>query len=82
MPFNYIEKETLTIKEITMSTRLLLTIFTVTGSLITMTGTVRSEQNTAIYLAVDSVLEHSAINVPDKDNPALASHGSSKGNRR
>ena len=36
-----------------------------------MTGTVRAEQNTTIYLAADSVLEHSAINVPDKDNTAL-----------
>jgi hypothetical protein len=71
MPFNHLEKETLTIKEITMSTRLLLAMFTLTGSLLMMTGTVRAEQNTTIYLAADSVLEHSAINVPDKDNTAL-----------
>ena len=71
MPFNYLEKETLTIKEITMSTRLLLAMFTLTGSLLMMTDTVRAQQNTAVYLATDSVLEHSAINVPDKDNTAL-----------
>ena len=71
MPFNYLEQETPTIKEITMSTRLLLAMFTLMSSLIMMTGTVRAEQNTAIYLAADSVLEHSAINVPDKDNTAL-----------
>ena len=71
MPFNYLEKETRSIKEITMSTRLLLAMFTFTSSLIMMTGTVRAEQNTAIYLAADSVLENSAINVPDKDNTAL-----------
>ena len=71
MPFNYLEQETPTIKEITMSTRLLLAMFTLMSSLIMMTGTVRAEQNTAIYLVADSVLEHSAINVPDKDNTAL-----------
>ena len=71
MPFNYLEQETPTIKEITMSTRLLLAMFTLMSSLIMMTGTVRAEQNTAIYLTADSVLEHSAINVPDKDNTAL-----------
>ena len=71
MPFNYLEKETPTIKEITMSTRLLLAMFTLMSSLIMMTGTVRAEQNTTIYLAADSVLEHSAINIPDRDNTAL-----------
>jgi hyperosmotically inducible periplasmic protein len=71
MPFNYLEKETLTIKEITMSTRLLLAIFTLTGSLLMMTGTVRAEQNTAIYLAADSALENTEINVRDKDNTTL-----------
>ena len=71
MPFNYLEKETLTIKEITMSTRLLLTMFTLTSSLIMMTGTVRAEQNTAIYLAADSALENTKINVRDKDNTTL-----------
>ena len=54
-----------------MSTRLLLAMFTLTGSLLMMTDTVRAEQNTAIYLATDSVLEHSAINIPDRDNTAL-----------
>jgi hyperosmotically inducible periplasmic protein len=71
MPFNYLQKETLTIKEIIMSTRLLLAIFTLTGGLIMMTGTVRAEQNTAIYLAADSALENTEINVRDKDNTTL-----------
>ena len=71
MPFNYLEKETRTIKEITMSTRLLLAMFTLTGSLIMMTGPVRAEQNTAIYLAASSALENTEINVRDKDNITL-----------
>ena len=54
-----------------MFTRLLLVMFTLTSSLILMAGPVRAKQITAIYLAADSVLEHSAINVPDKDNTAL-----------
>ena len=54
-----------------MSTRLLLAIFTLTGGLIMMTGTVRAEQNTAIYLAADSALENTEINVRDKDNTTL-----------
>ena len=36
-----------------------------------MTGTVRAEQNTAIYLAADSALENTEINVRDKDNTTL-----------
>ena len=52
-----------------MSTRLLLAIFTLTGSLIMMTGTVRAEQDAAIYLAAD--LENTEINVRDKDNTTL-----------
>src|SRR5450631_4246829 len=54
-----------------MTTRLLLVMFTLTGSLIMMTGTVRAEQNTAIYLAADSALENTEINVRDKDNTTL-----------
>ena len=71
MPFNYLQKETLTIKEITMSTRLLLVMFTLTGGLIMITGPVRAEQNAAIYLAADSALENTEINVRDKDNTTL-----------
>ena len=71
MPFNYLQKETLTIKEIIMSTRLLLAIFTLTGGLIMMTGSARAEQNAAIYLAADSALENTEINVRDKDNTTL-----------
>ena len=54
-----------------MSTRLLLAMFTLTGSLIMMTGTVRAKQNTAIYLAADSALENTERNVRDKDNTTL-----------
>ena len=54
-----------------MSTRLLLAMFTLTGSLIMMTGTVRAEQNTAIYLAAASALENTEINVRDKNNATL-----------
>jgi osmotically-inducible protein OsmY len=46
-------------------------MFTLTGSLIMMTGTVRAEQNTAIYLAADSALENTERNVRDKDNATL-----------
>ena len=41
-----------------MSTRLLLVMFTLKGSLIMMTGPVRAEQNTAIYLAASSGLDN------------------------
>ncbi len=56
-----------------MSTRLLLAMFTLTGSLIMMTGTVRAEHNAAIYLAADSAsaLENTEINIRDKDNKTL-----------
>ncbi|MGZ8915329.1 MAG: BON domain-containing protein [Methylobacter sp.] len=54
-----------------MSTRLLLAMFTLTGSLLMMTSTVRAEQNTAIYLAADSALENTEINVRDQDNTTL-----------
>jgi len=36
-----------------------------------MTGPVRAEQNTAIYLAADSALENTEINVRDKGNTTL-----------
>jgi hyperosmotically inducible protein len=71
MPFNYLQKETLTIKEIIMSTRLLLAMFTLTGSLIMMTGSAQAEQSVAIYLAASSALENTEVNVRDKDNTTL-----------
>src|SRR5664280_1336546 len=71
MQFNYLEKETHKIKEITMSIRLLLITFTLTGGLIMMTGPVRAEQDIAIYLAADSALENTGRNVRDKDNTTL-----------
>ncbi len=54
-----------------MSTHLLLAMFTLTGSLIMMTGSVRAEQNTAIHLAADSALENTEINVRDQNNATL-----------
>ena len=54
-----------------MSIRLLLTLFTLTGSLMLTAGTVQAEQNGAIYLAADSALENTEINVRDKDNTTL-----------
>ena len=54
-----------------MFIRLLLMMFTLTGGLIMMTGTVRAEQNTAIYLAASSALENTEINVRDKGDTTL-----------
>ena len=54
-----------------MSIRLLLTLFTLTGSLMLTTGTVQAEQNAAIYLAASSALENTEVNVRDKDNTTL-----------
>jgi len=54
-----------------MPTRLLLVMFTLTGSLIMMAGPVRAEQNTAIYMAASSALENTERNVRDKGNTTL-----------
>jgi hyperosmotically inducible protein len=54
-----------------MSSRLLLLMFTITGSLIMMAGPVSAEQETVIYLAADSALENTEINVRDKNNTTL-----------
>lgn len=54
-----------------MSKRLSLVIFTLTGSLLMVTGFVRAEQNTAIYLTADSAVENTERNVRDKDNTTL-----------
>jgi hyperosmotically inducible protein len=53
-----------------MFIRLLLIMFTLTGGLM-MTGTVRAEQDTAIYMAASSELENTERNVRDKDNTTL-----------
>jgi hypothetical protein len=45
-----------------MSKRLSLVIFTLTASLLMMTGSVRAEQNTAIHLAATSALENTERN--------------------
>jgi len=54
-----------------MSIRLLLTLFTLTGSLMLTAGTVQAEQNDAIYLAASSALENTEVNVRDKNNTTL-----------
>ena len=54
-----------------MSIRLLLTLFTLTGSLMLTAGTVKAEQNATIYLAADSALENTERNVRDQDNTTL-----------
>jgi len=54
-----------------MFTRLLLVMFTLTSGLMLMTGSVRAEQDTAIYLAANSALENTEVNVRDKDNATL-----------
>ena len=54
-----------------MSIRLLLTLFTLTGSLMLTAGTVQAGQNAAIYLAADSALENTEINARDKENTTL-----------
>jgi len=54
-----------------MSNRLLLVMFTLTGGLIMMTGTVRAEQDTAIYLAAGSALDNTERNVRDKNDATL-----------
>jgi len=46
-------------------------MFILTGGLIMMTGPVRAEQDTAIYLAADSALENTELNVRDKDDATL-----------
>ena len=54
-----------------MSTRLLLVMFTLTGSLIMIAGPVRAEQDTAFYLAANSASENTERNVRDKYNTTL-----------
>jgi len=55
-----------------MSTRLSLVVFTITGSLIFITGPVRAEQDAAIYLtADDTALDNTGRNVRDKDDANL-----------
>ena len=54
-----------------MSIRLLLTMFTLTGSFMLTAGSVQAEQNDAIYMAASSALENTEINARDKDNTTL-----------
>jgi hyperosmotically inducible protein len=57
--------------EINMSKRLLLILSTLAGSLLLMAGTVRAEHETVIYLAADSALENTELNVRDKAGTTL-----------
>jgi len=54
-----------------MSTRLLLVLFTLAGGLLSMAGPVQAERGAGIYLAADSALENTEINVRDKENTTL-----------
>jgi osmotically-inducible protein OsmY len=54
-----------------MSTRLLLATFALTGSLLLNNSTVQAEQNSVIYLAVDSALENTELNARDKNDATL-----------
>jgi osmotically-inducible protein OsmY len=46
-------------------------MFTLTAGLILMTGTVRAEPDSAIYLAADSALENTERNVRDQNDATL-----------
>jgi hyperosmotically inducible periplasmic protein len=54
-----------------MSTRLLSFMLALSGSLLLLAGTVRGEQDTALYLADSSVLENTQRNVRDENNTTL-----------
>ncbi|MDO9049202.1 MAG: BON domain-containing protein [Methylobacter sp.] len=54
-----------------MSRRLLLAMFTLTGSLIMMTSNAQAEQGAAIFLAADSPAENTERNVRDKYDTTL-----------
>jgi hyperosmotically inducible periplasmic protein len=64
-----------------MFTRLLLVMFTLTGSLLIMTSTVKADHDTAIYLAAGSTLENTQRNVRDKDGTTLTPDDQ-KGNKK
>jgi hyperosmotically inducible protein len=69
MPSN--NQKIIYIMEIKMSKRLLLVLSTLAGSLLLMAGTVRAEHGTGIYLAADSALENTGLNVRDKAGTTL-----------
>lgn len=54
-----------------MFMRLMLVVFALTASLLTMTGTAQAEHDTAIFLAAGSALENTQRNVRDKDGTTL-----------
>jgi hyperosmotically inducible periplasmic protein len=64
-----------------MFIRLMLVMFTLTGSLLMMTSTVKADHDTAIYLAAGSALENSQRNVRDKDGTTLTPDDQ-KGNKK
>jgi hyperosmotically inducible protein len=57
--------------EIIMSKRLLLVLSTLAGGLLLMAGLVQAERGAGIYLAADSALENTEINVRDKAGTTL-----------
>ncbi|WP_394753278.1 BON domain-containing protein [Crenothrix sp.] len=54
-----------------MTTRFSLILLTFTSSLILTTGLVQAEQGSAIYVAENSVLENTEMNVRDKNDTTL-----------
>ena len=54
-----------------MITRLGFFIFTLTCGLLLTVGAVRAEHNAGLYLAADSTLENTEVNVRDKANTTL-----------
>ena len=54
-----------------MFTRLMLVVFALTTSLLTMAGTAQAEHDFAIFLAAGSALENTQRNVRDKDGTTL-----------
>jgi hyperosmotically inducible periplasmic protein len=57
--------------EIIMSKRLLLVLSTLAGGLLLMAGPIQAERGAAIYLAADSALENTELNVRDKAGTTL-----------
>jgi osmotically-inducible protein OsmY len=58
-------------KELIMFTRLGFVIFTLAIGLLLTTAGVRADHNAGLYLAADSALENTEVNVRDKDNTTL-----------
>lgn len=70
----------ITTMEMTMFTRLLLVVLTLTGSLLLMIGSAQAENDTSNYLMSGSPLENTQRNVRDKDGTTLTP-GDQKGDK-